>query len=136
MIEEEVKENTEVLDGEFKIEEEKDVIQENEVLEVRVKEYKKVNKPFSERTDIDFDTFYYGNILPSGLVEVRKRTARDATQRKWNDRVIWYEGNLMIDGVGSKIAYHVIHEPSNNELFPEYFYPTTQWNISRPLLSD
>ena len=128
-------ETTDVLDGEFKMEQ--DVILAEEVIpEFRVITLESNMTPFDKRTDIEFDTFYYGNSFPCGLVEVRKRSPRDISEKKWNDRVIWYEGSIIIDGEGRKIAYHVTHEPSANELFPEYFYPTTQYNISRALLSE
>jgi len=128
-------ESDQVLDGEYKFEDD-EVIVEEEFTGSRVVEVGKANESFDKRSDIPFDTFYYGNVLSSGLVEVRKRTARDVSIDKWIDVVVWLEGNIIMNGEGRKIAYHILHEPSASELFPEYFYPTTQWNISRSLLSE
>lgn len=125
---------TEVISGQFLDQVRESEPEQVDISLVRVKTLGKAEEPpISE----DGKTYYYGMVLPNGLQEVKMRTVRGSKSGiKYNDCLMWYELPIVVDGIARKLAYHIVHEPSPHELFSEYFYPATQWNISQKLRMD
>ncbi|KKN55849.1 hypothetical protein LCGC14_0578400, partial [marine sediment metagenome] len=115
-----------------------DMVEEPDDVGERILILKKGNKKtlsLAELHEIEVPDcqLYYGLEHPDGLVEVRRREARAG--HKFHDYVLWYERVISVNSELRKLAYHVVHEPSEHELFVDYFYPCTQWNISNGLLN-
>ena len=93
-----------------------------EVAVTRVKELKKTEKP-------PVGEYYYGDDLGNGFREVRLREVHEnvgnATQII--DYVVWYEKAVKVGAEFCKVAYSVNGSPP---IFPEYYYPAAQWNIT------
>lgn len=138
MVEKKIEEVVTDLDNAVVKTVEPDMVDEPEVIEDRILTVKKGNKKDLSLAelltmDVPADTLYYGAAHPGGLREVRRREMRAG--HKFHDYVVWYERVISVKSELRKLAYHVVHEPAKFELFDEYFYPCTQWNISRGLLT-
>ena len=82
------------------------------------------------------DELYYGEKVDFDLIEVKQRRTRLASggKEKFEDFIIFYEKLEKIEGEMERVCYYITPPPP--DLFPEYFYPAAQWNISQSLLDE
>ena len=123
---EEIKEEEVVVDGEIAVGTgDPAIIEEPLEIVVRVKTLLKTEEP-------PLEGFFYGQVLENGLREVLQRTTRQSKNGiKYDNMLMWYERDIVVNGEQRILAYPMVHAPSLHELFDEYFYCTTQWNVSK-----